>query len=75
MVTKFGMSKLIGNVGFNDTNFTKSYSGHTNKIIDDEIKNIIEEATQITMMMVNKYKDQIQNLSDSLLEKETLDLR
>ncbi len=45
MVTKYGMSQKIGNVGFTDTNYNKSYSGNTNKIIDDEIKNIIEEAT------------------------------
>ena len=59
MVTRFGMSQKIGNIGFSDTQYNKSYSSNTNKIIDDEIKNIIEEATERTMLMVNQYKDQI----------------
>jgi len=59
MVTRFGMSQKIGNIGFTDAQFNKSYSSNTNKIIDDEIKNIIEEATERTMLMVNQYKDQI----------------
>ena len=41
MVTRFGMSQKIGNIGFSDTQYNKSYSSNTNKIIDDEIKNII----------------------------------
>ncbi|KAM3137743.1 hypothetical protein pb186bvf_010163 [Paramecium bursaria] len=75
IVTKFGMSENIGYVGYQETEFSKPYSDSTNKKIDDEIKAIIDECTRRTRELVKSRKDDIKNLSEKLLEKETLDLQ
>jgi len=46
LVTKYGMSTKLGYIGFQEGNYTKSYSDATNKIIDDEIKAMIDLATE-----------------------------
>mmetsp|Transcript_36672 Transcript_36672/g.32870 ORF Transcript_36672/g.32870 Transcript_36672/m.32870 type:complete len:407 (-) Transcript_36672:142-1362(-) len=74
MVTKFGMG-TIGNLGFADEQYYKRKSDETSAAIDTEIKSIIEECTVRTREMIRKHKNEIQKLSDALLDKETLDLR
>jgi len=39
------MSEKVGNIGFNDDEYVKSISEHTSKLIDEEIKRIIDECT------------------------------
>eukprot|EP01015_Nassula_variabilis_P012690 TRINITY_DN2032_c0_g1_i2.p1 TRINITY_DN2032_c0_g1~~TRINITY_DN2032_c0_g1_i2.p1 ORF type:complete len:549 (-),score=152.76 TRINITY_DN2032_c0_g1_i2:87-1733(-) len=76
IVTKFGMSESIGYVGLPEDEYgQKRYSEETARIIDQEVKKIIDEASNRTREVVRKYQDKIQNLSTTLLEKETLDLR
>ncbi len=41
LVSKYGMSDTIGNVGYIENEYSKSYSDSTNKDIDDEIKKMI----------------------------------
>lgn len=45
MVSKYGMSDKIGYVGYVEGDYNKSYSDATNKLIDDEIKALIDMAT------------------------------
>lgn len=75
MVTKFGMSDTIGNVGYQENEYSKSYSDQTNKMIDDEIKSMIDIATAKTKSIIEERRTYIENLSNALIEKETLDLR
>ncbi|EGR30515.1 hypothetical protein IMG5_130290, partial [Ichthyophthirius multifiliis] len=75
LVTKYGMSETIGNVGFVDKDYRKIYSDYTNKIIDEEVKKLIDLATIETRKLVKKYKELIKSLSDNLLKKKTLDLK
>ncbi|CAD8111866.1 unnamed protein product [Paramecium primaurelia] len=75
IVTKFGMSESIGYIGFQEGEFLKSYSDNTNKKIDDEIKQIIEDQTQRTRSLLREKKEFVDNLATRLLEKETLDLQ
>ena len=51
------MSSVIGNVGYIENEYNKSYSDGTNKIIDDEIKNIIHQATVKTRELVKIYRN------------------
>jgi len=74
IVTKLGMSAKIGNRAFPQTDYGKAYSDLTGKDIDLEIKSIIDECTERTRSVVRQYRDQIEKLSNTLLEKETLDL-
>eukprot|EP00825_Cyclidium_porcatum_P036056 TRINITY_DN3790_c0_g2_i3.p1 TRINITY_DN3790_c0_g2~~TRINITY_DN3790_c0_g2_i3.p1 ORF type:complete len:230 (-),score=45.31 TRINITY_DN3790_c0_g2_i3:230-919(-) len=75
IVTKFGMSDVIGNVGYQESEYSKSYSDQTNKLIDDEIKKLIDEATERTKNLIEQYRPQIESLASALMEKETLDLK
>ena len=60
IVTKLGMSEKVGFMGFSETEFQKNYSDETQKIIDLEIKKIINECTQKTRGTVEKFKTQIE---------------
>jgi len=69
------MSDKIGYVNYSENEYNmKVYSDATNRIIDEEVKRIIDECTVITRAMVKKHRADIQGLSDLLLEKETIDL-
>lgn len=48
LVTKYGMSDKLGYVGYIESEYSKTYSDATNKLIDDEIKRLIDEATERT---------------------------
>jgi len=74
LVTKFCMSERVGLIGFAGDEYVKKYSEATSRIIDEEIKRIIDECTVTSCTLVRKYQPQILKLLTTLLEKETLDL-
>jgi ATP-dependent Zn protease len=45
------------------------------KIIDKEVKKIIDDCTKKTRELVKEKRELIEGLSDLLLEKETIDLK
>jgi AFG3 family protein len=75
LVTKFGMSDTVGFIGFSEDESGKRYSEDTNKIIDQEIKKIVDLCTVRTREVIQKHKGDIEKLAKTLLEKETLDLQ
>jgi len=76
MVTVYGMSKKVGHVSFYDPSaentFTKPYSEETGKMIDDQVRVIIEEAYQRTLQLINDKKPELEKLAKALLDKEVL---
>jgi len=76
MVTVYGMSKKVGHVSFYDpgaeNTFTKPYSEETGKMIDDQVRVIIEEAYQRTLQLINDKKPELEKLAKALLDKEVL---
>jgi AFG3 family protein len=76
MVTVYGMNDKVGNVSFYDpqqeTSFTKPYSEETSKIIDQEVRLLIDEAYEKTKKLLTDKKDQVAKLAEALLEKEVL---
>ena len=60
IVTKLGMSEKIGYLGYSETEFMKGYSDKTQKVIDLEIKKVIQECTDKTRKTIEKYKEQIE---------------
>lgn len=76
IVTQLGMTSELGYVSLEANQYgIKSYSDYTNQKIDEECQKIIEEATDRCRLMVRKYKGKIQEMSDVLLEKKTIDLK
>lgn len=81
MVTTFGMSEKLGNISFTESgeqNFlggvqSRAYSEDTARIIDAEIKSIIDHAYDKTKNLLNQKRDKLEELAQRLLEKEVLD--
>jgi AFG3 family protein len=76
MVTVYGMNDKVGNLSFYDPQqenaFTKPYSEETSKIIDEEVRKLIDAAYERTKSLLGEKKQQVEKLAEALLEKEVL---
>jgi len=76
MVTVYGMNDKIGNLSYYDPQqenaFTKPYSEETSKLIDEEVRKLIDVAYERTKTLLNGKKEQVEKLAEALLEKEVL---
>ncbi len=77
IVTIYGMNDKLGNISFYDPkqseySFSKPYSEDTARIIDEEVKKIIEDAYQRTLNLLKDKRDELEILAKELLEKEIL---
>lgn len=76
MVTVYGMNDKVGNISFYDPSqenmFTKPYSEETGKLIDDEVRKIIDAAYERTKALLTEKKVEVEKLAKQLLTKEVL---
>jgi cell division protease FtsH len=78
MVTKWGLSDKVGAVDYSEDESSKAYissknySEETGKLIDAEVKKIIDEAISKAKQILTEKKDDLEKLAKSLLEYETL---
>ncbi len=79
MVAEYGMSEELGYISLKDSNspndsygFNKKYSENTAQKIDDAIRNIILKNYQRTVDLLNKHKDKLEEMAETLLDKEVL---
>jgi ATP-dependent metalloprotease FtsH len=78
MVSYFGMSDKVGNVSFYDStgqmdyNFTKPYSEKTAELIDNEVKQIIQESYVRAEEVLKQNMSGLTELAELLLEKEVI---
>ena len=76
MVTAYGMNKQVGNVSYYDptqeNTFTKPYSEETGRLIDEEVRSIIDAAYQRTLQLLEEKKSEVEILAKELLSKEVL---
>lgn len=76
MVTEWGFSDLVGRVRHKDENEgyypSTPISDHTSKIIEEEIRVLIETAESKAKNILTKYSQEHQKLSEALLKYETL---
>jgi len=83
MVTQFGMSDKLGNITLGrregliflgrDILEEKNYSEETARLIDEEVKKIVDEAYTKAKALLQQNQDKLKNLTHALLEKEVLD--
>ncbi|MCB0834319.1 MAG: hypothetical protein KDC45_12710, partial [Bacteroidetes bacterium] len=81
MVTTYGMSEKLGNLSYTENgreNFLggvtmKPYSEDTAKMIDKEVKAIVDAAYEKTKQLLVSKMDKLEELAVCLLEKEVID--
>jgi AFG3 family protein len=76
-VATYGMTKALGNVSFGrvdqqEQNFQKPYSESTAKLMDEEVRSIIEQAYNRTFQLLTDKKDEVAKVAALLLEKEVI---
>src|SRR5690625_797133 len=78
MVAEYGMSKELGYISLTDSKsdnsygFNKKYSEKTAERIDMAVMDIINENYKRTFDLLNKHKDQLNEMAETLLDKEVL---
>jgi cell division protease FtsH len=76
MVTVYGMNDKVGNISFYDpmqeNAFTKPYSDETAKMIDQEVRKLIDDAYEKTKSLLMSKREDVEKLANALLEKEVL---
>ena len=71
MVTHYGMSKKLGWLRYQNSQ-TQVVSEDTARLIDDEVRVLIEEAEVVARKVLVKHKRQLVIMAEALLEYETL---
>ena len=76
MVTLYGMNPVIGNVSFNDPNgeyqFQRPYSEETARMIDVEVRKLINEVYERTRALLLEKREQLELIAQELLNKEVI---
>ncbi len=78
MVAYYGFNDKIGNVSFydssgqRDTGFQKPYSEETGKLIDGEVRKLVDNAYQQTKYLLLQNKEYLIKLAEMLLQKEVI---
>jgi cell division protease FtsH len=76
MVTVYGMNDKIGNISYYDPNadqtFTKPYSDETAKLIDEEVRKLIDVEYSRTLSLLREKRSDVEKLAEALLQREVL---
>ncbi len=78
MVTVYGLSDKVGNISYYDSSgqseysFSKPYSEKTAEMIDQEVKDMVDQAYERTKNILAENKDKLEKLANELLEKEVI---
>ncbi|MCH2148114.1 MAG: ATP-dependent zinc metalloprotease FtsH [Phycisphaerales bacterium] len=78
MILEWGMSERLGFVRYSGTDTSemylpeKEYSPETARIIDEEVKRLIDEAYSAATKMIEEHWDKVEAIAEALLKYETL---
>ena len=76
MITIYGMNEKVGNISYYDPNqenvFTKPFSEETGKMIDQEVRKLIDDAYVKTKNLLIEKRADVEKLAKELLVKEVL---
>ena len=79
MVIDYGMSEKVGHVSFNLSNrveespmFEKPYSDETARVIDEEVKAIIDDVRVRARELLTEKREKLNEMAEALLKKEVL---
>lgn len=78
MIAYYGFNKKIGNISFydstgmNESAFHKPYSEETNKLIDEEVRKLIDLSYNRTKNLLTEHKGELKILAEMLISKEVV---
>ncbi|KAM3842037.1 mitochondrial inner membrane m-AAA protease component AFG3L2 isoform 1-T1 [Vipera latastei] len=77
-IVQFGMNEKVGQISFDlprqgDMVLDKPYSEATARLIDEEVRTLINEAYERTVSLLTEKKAEVEKVALRLLEKEVLD--
>ncbi len=76
MVSVYGMNDKIGNISFYDpqseNNFSKPYSEETGKLIDEEVRKLVDSVYVRTKALLTDKTEAVRIIAEELLKKEVL---
>ena len=83
MVMRYGMSERLGPISYDNSGHsifigrdfgqTKSYSEETAGLIDEEVKNIFDEASAMCEKILTEHASELRAIAEYLLEHETME--
>jgi len=83
MVTKWGLSDKLGPLSYSEeegevflgrsVTQTKGVSGDTAKVIDEEVRDLIDRNYQRAQSILEEHLDKLHSMSDALMKYETID--
>ena len=82
MVREFGMSPLLGPIGFASEDpaylgdqpiSSRQYAEATQRVIDQEVERLLKEAEHAASRLLTEHREALDRLVELLLEKETID--
>ncbi|GIW67186.1 MAG: ATP-dependent zinc metalloprotease FtsH [Candidatus Parcubacteria bacterium] len=77
LVTKFGMSEKLGPISISQKQrefvLGKEYSEKTAELIDEEVKNIINQALERALKVLEIKKDKLEKIAQVLIKKEVIE--
>lgn len=78
MVEYYGFTKTIGNVSYYDSSgqrelyFQKPYSEETGRLIDEEVRKLVENAYGRSRQLLTEHKRELIRVAELLLQKEVI---
>src|SRR6185295_7601713 len=72
MVVEWGMSEALGALAYVDTESGIEPQGATARIVDEEIKRIVDAAKQRASVILKAHRAELDAIASALLERETL---
>lgn len=79
MVTKWGLSEKLGPLHYGEDEgaypgmSTQQYSDNTSKLIDEEVRKIIDDCYKRAETILSENRDILEAMKDALMEYETID--
>ncbi|MBK9960186.1 MAG: ATP-dependent zinc metalloprotease FtsH [Saprospiraceae bacterium] len=75
MISVFGMNEKVGNVSFygmSNESFQRPYSEETAKLMDEEVRNLINGQYERAQTLLGEKRHELETLASELLKKEVL---